>query len=366
MKLREKKALNLKIIIFLTILTVTLLPLVIFNVFFTIQAKGYLNQYGTKEIESLRNEKIKSIKNFYEVIKVDINNFSNIQAMNYLNENTSKDSIDMNVLKDVKYIENVYILDKNFNPLYTFKSDKLNDDLSQIMKQTKFSKQYFLTDFYVKDKKEYQFIFYKIIKNAEVIGFTAFELNGIFFEDLLNNNDDIDMDIYNGNFTIIASTLGNEVSSSKVNQYTKKMLNGDTNTEVSDGMRVSYSFIDLGDNSLYIMTSKNESQIYSPINNSLIYIFIFFVLSLVFAVVVAVKLTQYLENYIKKLILGGISPKYHEIFRLIVPGVEDTIELINNSVAKLDELKDIKAKLIGEYTELKDKEDKINEEIKNI
>lgn len=366
MKLREKKTLNLKIIIFLTVLAVTLLPLVIFNVFFTIQAKSYLNQYGTKDIENVRNEKIKSIKNLYEFIKNDVNKFSNIQAMNYLNRNISKDSIDMNVLKDTKYIENVYILDKNFNVSYTFKPDKFNDDLSQIIKQTKFSKQYFLTDFYVKDRQGYQFIFYKIVENGKVIGFTVFELNGIFFKDLLNNNDDISVDIYNGNFTIIASTFENEISSSKVNQYTKKMLNGDTNTEVSDGVRVSYSFIDLGDSSLYIMTSKNENQIYSPINNSLIYIFIFFVLSLVFAVVVAVKLTQYLENYIKKLILGGISPKYHEIFRIIIPEVDDTIELINSSVAKLDELKDIKAKLIGKYTELKDKEDKINEEIKNI
>ncbi|MBU3107950.1 permease [Clostridium gasigenes] len=366
MKNREKKILNLRIVTFLTVLIVTLLPLVTFNIFFVIQAKDYLNQYGTKDIESVRDEKIKSIKNFYEFIKLDINTFSNSRAMNYLNKNNSNESIDMSILKDVKYIENVYILDGNFNELYTFKSDKVNNDLSQIIKQTKFSRQYFVTDFYVKDEKGYQFIFYKIIKNGEVIGFTVFELNEMFFKDLLNNNKNIDVDIYNGNFTIVASTLKNKVNSTKIDQYTKKMLNGDTNTEKSDGVRVSYSFIDLEDNSLYISTSKNENEIYGPINNSIIYIFIFFVLCLVFAIVVAIKFTQYLENYIKKCILGDVSPKFHKIFNLIVPTVEDTIELINGSVAKLDELKEMQTKLLEEYTEIKDKEDKINEEIKNI
>ncbi|OOM77747.1 hypothetical protein CLPUN_21820 [Clostridium puniceum] len=366
MRRREKKTLKLRIIIFLTVLTATLLPLIAFNVFFTIQARNYLNESGTKEIERIRNEEVESVKNFYEFIKLDIDVFSNTKAMNYLNQSNSNESIDMSVLKDVKYIENVYVLDKAFNQLYTFKSDKFNNDLSQIIKQTKFSKQYFITDFYVKDEKGYQFIFYKIIKNGEVIGFSVFELNEMFFYDLLSSNTGIDVDIYNGDFTVVASTLENKVNSTKIDKYTKKMLSGDTDTEVSDETRVSYSFIDLEDNSLYIIASKNESQIYSPINNSIIYIFIFFVLCLVFAVVVAIKLIQYLENYIKNNIFKNLSPKFHKIFSLILPNVEETIELINNSVDRLDELKEMKTKLLGEYTEIKDKEDKINEEIKNI
>lgn len=363
---KEKRLLGLRIIIFFTIMIVTLVPLTVFNVFFTIQAKGYLNQYGTKDIENVRNEKIKSIQNFYEFIKLDVNVFSNVNAIKYLSTNDSNEFMDMGALKDVKYIENVYILDKNFNQLYTFRSNKFNDNLSPIIKEAKFSRQYFITDFYVKDEKGYQFIFYKIIKNGEVIGFTAFELNEMFFEDLLKNNDDIGIDIYNGNFTVVASTLESKVNGTKIDQYTKKMLNGDTNTEVSDGIRVSYSFIDLVDNALYVITSKNESQIYSPINNSIIYIFVFFVLCLVFAVVVGIKFTQYIENYIKKRILGDAYPKLQKIFSSVIPEIEDSIELISSSVTKLDELKVIKSNLLKEYTEIKDKEDKINEEIKNI
>ena len=358
--------LNLRKNISLAVIMVMLLPLILINVFFIIQSKNYLNQYGTKEIESVRSEKIQNIKMFYEFMKLDINSFSNIQAMNYFEKGNSSDFIDMSILKNVKYIENVYILDGNFNSLYTYRAEKANDNLSQVIKQAKFAKTYYISDFYVKDGKSYQFIFNKVIKNGEVIGFVAFEFNSIFFDELLNNNNGVNIDIYNGNFTIVASTFANNANSIKIDQYTKKMLSGDTNTEISDGIRLSYSFIDLEDNFLYIIASKNENLIYSPINDSIIYLFIFFMLSLVFTVVIAVKVIYYIEKNIKATLLRKVSPEFNEIFNEIVPEVEETMELIDNSVAKLDELKEMKSKLLKEYNEIKNKEDKINEKIKNI
>lgn len=358
-----RKLLSLRIVIILVVSVVILLPLISINAFFIIQSQNYLNKYGTKEIENVRSEKIKTIKNFYEFMKLDISSFSNIQAVNYFDKDNSNSFIDMSILKNMKYIENVYILDKNFNPVYTYKTDKYNDNLSELIKQTKFTKTYYITDFYVKDEKGYQFIFNKVIKNGEVIGFSVFEFNRLFFDELLNNNNGINIDIYNGNFTIAASTFANNANSIKIDKYTKKMLNGDTNTEVSDGVRLSYSFVDLEDNALYIIVSKSEKQIYSPINNSIIYLFIFFMLSLVFTVVVAVRVVSYLERYIKSTVLGNVSPKLDEIFSVVLPEVEEAMELIDNSITKLDELKEIKTKLLKEYTEIKNKEDKINEEI---
>lgn len=366
MRKKRRRLLNLRRIVFLAVVIVILLPLISINAFFIIQSKNYLNQYGTKEIEGVRNEKIQNIKQFYEFMKLDINSFSNIQAMNYFEQDNSNKFIDMSILKNVKYLENVYILDQNFNPVYTYRTDEVNENLNQVIKQAKFTKQYYISDFYVKDGKGYQFIFNKVIKNGEVIGFAAFELNKVFFDELLNNNNDVNIDIYNGNFIIVASTFANSANSMKIDQYTKKMLNGDTKTEVSDGTRLSYSFVDLGDNSLYIIASKSEKLIFSPINNSLIYFFIFFMLSLAFTVVIAVRVVYYIEKNIKATLLDKITPELNGIFSEVVPEMKETLELINNSVEKLDELKEIKSKLLKDYNEIKNKEDKIDEEIRNI
>jgi len=257
---------KIKVITFLLIIAVAMIPTLLITLIYGNAIKSYLNKAGTSYVERERDAKVKNIKAFYETMKLQLNSYSTIQGLGFIDNNTDG-KMNYEGIKSIQYIDNIYILNADFNLLNSLYPDKVNEHLITVLKEAKFSKHYYVSNFYMKDNKELQFVFAKIVENGEIKGYTAFEINNSFFEEFMESNSDLNVDIYNDNFTIIASTIENRVYTNKINEYTKRMLNGYTSTESVEGIKTSYTFIDLENTSLYMVVTKNESEIYAPFTN---------------------------------------------------------------------------------------------------
>jgi len=355
---------KIKVITFLLIIAVAMIPTLLITLIYGNAIKSYLNKAGTSYVERERDAKVKNIKAFYETMKLQLNSYSTIQGLGFIDNNTDG-KMNYEGIKSIQYIDNIYILNADFNLLNSLYPDKVNEHLITVLKEAKFSKHYYVSNFYMKDNKEFQFVFFKLVENGEIKGYTAFEINNSFFEEFMESNSDLNVDIYNDNFTIIASTIENRVYTNKINEYTKRMLNGYTSTESVEGIKTSYTFIDLENTSLYMVVTKNESEIYAPFTNSIMYIFIIFLLCLVFSVVVAVRFIRFLGEQMKKEYFDSENQKIYEQNKLLIPRVENIIELLDISVTNLEEIKIAKDKLSTTYDQLKGEESGFNDNSKD-
>lgn len=331
---------------------IALIPCIFFSGFFIWQVRKIIDSENTIFMEYFKNEQIRKIKGFYENLGVKLGNYAN-DLTPYLTGG-SQNNININKNDKSNYIENIYIFDGSFNTVKVLQQNiQVSQDEAGIsLKNIKFTMPSYVGSFFIKDNKAYQYYYYKILINGSLKGYVVFILNTNFFSNYLDNTtNNVNTEVLDGNFNILHSYEISKLFKTDINPLTKKMLDGNVGTEIWNGNKNFYGYINLNDSSLYLNVYEKQEDIYLKATSLQRYLVFITTIVIIEAFVLGWryigKLKLYLNNY-------SSSKEYFRKMK-VFDNLQNYIDEIDDITEELLESNNKINKLKGQINSIRDK-----------
>ena len=123
---------------------------------------------------------------------------------------------------------------------------------------------YTWSDFYVDDYVPKQYFISPISRTKDT--YALLQIGPAQLSETIGSDLPYHISLYNFEYKVVASDSQGEVGHPVINEITKKMLDGDTGTELSDGRMTAYGFSDTKGGALYVTAWLDESDIFREPN----------------------------------------------------------------------------------------------------
>ncbi|WP_145051694.1 ATP-binding protein [Paenibacillus xylanexedens] len=117
-------------------------------------------------------------------------------------------------------------------------------------------------EFYMEDSVPYQYLISKIPSKLRNEVYVVLQIGSAQLSESIDRNSPYHVSLYNYEYKVIASNSQEKVGQAVINEITKKMLDGDTGIEMSDGRMAAYGFSDTNAGALYVTAWLDESEVF--------------------------------------------------------------------------------------------------------
>ncbi|WP_145409867.1 ATP-binding protein [Paenibacillus xylanexedens] len=118
------------------------------------------------------------------------------------------------------------------------------------------------SEFYMEDNMLYQYLISKISSELQSEVYVVLQIGSDQLSESIGKNLPYHVSLYNYEYKVVASNSQEKVGQAVINEITKKMLNGDTGIEMSDGRMTAYGFSDTNAGALYVTAWLDDSEIF--------------------------------------------------------------------------------------------------------
>lgn len=350
-----KNSIELKFKTYAIIILTALLPIIFISILSIKELENVVNKNLEYNLMNNYEKLINNSKNNYRNLCFNIENFANTQIKPIIKSKDIK-NISVNSFNEYNYIENIFILDENFSIKYNPKNQPIRPNILDKIKSSQNVNTIQMTDFYCENDKISQYIFYRIVENDEVVGCVIFQINNSIFQidEVLNKN--IQVEIYNSEFYIIASKERNSLGQVVTREVSKKIIEGNSDFIYVNDNKLKAGFTYINNMSLIVNVYQNRSEIYADNFNLKKNIFFTTILVLIFSLVLAYKFYGRIEAISKEknleeknqyIILQELNQKINEIVVNLDIIHEKNIDILHNR----EEILKLKDNLNGEESD---------------
>lgn len=348
-RLNLKIRLNLKLKTILIFIGVALCPLIISTYINYIGQRNDNSKLSSDILQILREEKTIQVKDFYKNLEGNLKNLSKNMDNLISFEFVTKD-----------YTDNILLLDKNYNVLYSKNSIESNSVES--LKNVSFTSPIYIDGFKAFEERAFQYIYYKTSNNDKV-SYIILELNNKFLKESFSNmNMDFDYEILGEDYKVISSKDKNILYKTKIDTISKDMLDGNTKVMDFQGKRYAYSFIDIGDNPLYISIYQDISLINSNQSGFIKTFYFSLIITFLLVLFIALKYFKMLQREVFTLPINQDYNKGCISTSSLKLQVKDSIEVLDKVIDDIQSINNNKEKLGELLYNLIEKESDLNEE----
>lgn len=338
------RSLQIKIIAYL--IGMISLPILIICLLFINKYNSFMKNNKEKYIEIIKENSISKIKYSFEKSSDRLERLEEIfiskssyqlefNAGEYL---TKEERISISAMPG---LENVYFFNSNLDLLYKiFQNTENIESLREIIDKDIVQRLTFKN--VMLHNKYFNYAILKVQRDKVFYGHIVMIFNNGFF-DLDKNSGDAFIDIYDNNFNLIKTNSNKKLYSKEINDDTKSMLDGEYRTVINKSKALSYGFIDLNGDDVYVMTSLNSDR-YMKSDNLKLYI----VISSIFSVIIIFLLGWKLIGFINIYIDNSIENKEYDDYTLnkLKIDLEQNIKNIDNVIEDLTDFQILKQDLI--------------------
>lgn len=306
-----------KLTIILSVISIVVIPLIIVTQFLYSHLKSNIENKNYKIMETIRDEKITLIESN---LKQNIFDFQNTIRINSSN-NFSPDIKNANLINSKPFILQVVNYNFNFKPLSNLKKTGYTE-LNDIPENLRITLQnnFYFSSFFYKDQinAENYPILVLFTKDNVRNEYYTISLDYQFFDNILQEYSDYQIDLYNSKYQIVSSSLKN-IDPRRVNnnKITERMSLGFKESVVKEGKYYSYSHISLNDEELYLLISIDQNTVLNELKNTKLGLLILYFTFFIVSIIVSIFITKHFYNMKEKDIQNEIfSDKYSFFYRL--------------------------------------------------
>jgi len=228
----------------IAVLAATLIPTVLFLYSINSQLTGISSEAASERLEMLRTEKSRQIVSYYSFVKSYLEEFSRGFHGGY----ELRSTVELERGEAELGITGLLLLDEEFRPIKA-RGAVVQESIERL-KGLIIGRDFHIDDFRVSDEGSTQTVFHRSMigntKRYAIAEIDSSRISGIL------RNEYADIDIYNKAFQIISSTREDREAKTDITALSKRILDGNTSTEVFGEEMVSYGVVDLGEAVLFI------------------------------------------------------------------------------------------------------------------
>jgi hypothetical protein len=248
-------------------------------------------------LERLREERKKLIKDYYTALEIEMRREIKRNKKVFLKENL------------INYrnigIDELALFDSDYKVIYTSsKKDLL--PIKKEIKAIKFKKPFYVEKIKIHNDISYQHLYYKIFNpdgNEEIL---YFKLNNSYLNKILTVSP-FKADILNDEFYITASNRKLQSTEYVIDDISKKILDGRVGIDEYKGKLYSYTYINIGENPIYLKVYEDISVYKAPLFRYITKIKLLWIISFIVAFSIIYFIGLSLESYVKGIIRISIE-----------------------------------------------------------
>lgn len=243
----------------------------------------------------------------------------------------------------IKIIEGYANYNSNYE-LVTEKGSKINTVNAEKIRKAFFIDNTYISPFYKEDGVLFQDVILTVNNSASYV---VYKINTGILSSVLDEKDGIQIEVLSGDYYVVYSTAKNQLFTTKINDLTKRMLDGKNGVETFDGVYNSYGFIELGTFELFVNAYVSEDRVASLVNkekvNSIFLVFFIGIISLV----IASGFTKYRKKKISSLDINDIK-----ILKSFDDNIAEAILKVDEVSKALESLRDFRMALDDAHTNI--------------
>jgi hypothetical protein len=335
----EKNIKNLKKKLNIRLFSGILGTIVILIFMFTTMSIRYINKTLEDNflirLERSREERKKSIKDYYTALEIEMRREIKRNKKVFLKENL------------INYrnigIDELALFDSDYKVIYTSsKKDLL--PIKKEIKAIKFKKPFYVEKIKIHNDISYQHLYYKIFNpdgNEEIL---YFKLNNSYLNKILTVSP-FKADILNDEFYITASNRKLQSTEYVIDDISKKILDGRVGIDEYKGKLYSYTYINIGENPIYLKVYEDISVYKAPLFRYITKIKLLWIISFIVAFSIIYFIGLSLESYVKGIIRISIEKEGDKKYKFLKRELVDVFEELNSVEKSLGEFKSFIKKL---------------------
>jgi len=286
-------------------------------------------------LERSREERKKSIKDYYIALEIEMRREIKRNKKVFIKENL------------INYrnigIDELALFDSDYKVIYTSSKKELLPIKKEI-KAIKFQKPFYVEKIKINNDISYQHLYYKIFNsdgNEEIL---YFKLNNSYLNKILTVSP-FKADILNDEFYITASNRKLQSTEYVIDDISKKILDGRVGTDEYKGKLYSYTYINIGENPIYLKVYEDISIYKAPLFRYITKIKLLWIISFILALSIIFFIGLSLESYVKGIIRISIEKEGDKKYKFLKRELVDVFEELNSVEKSLGEFKSFIKKL---------------------
>jgi len=335
----EKSIQNLKKKLNIRLLSGILGTIVILIFMFTTMSIRYIDKTLEDNflirLERSREERKKSIEEYYTTLEIEMRKEIKKDKKVFLKENL------------INYrnigIDEIALFDSNYKVIYN-SSEKNLLPIKKELKKIKFQRPFYVEKIKINNDVSYQHLYYKIFNsdgNEEIL---YFKLNNSYLNKILSVSP-FKADILNDEFYITASNRKLESTEYVIDEISKRILDGRVGVDEYQGKLYSYTYIDVGENPIYLKVYEDINIYKAPLFRYISKIKLLWIISFIVALSIIFFIGLSLESYIKGIIRISIEKEGDKKYKFLKRELVDVFEELNSVEKSLGEFKSFIKKL---------------------
>ncbi len=345
----------------------SLLLLFVFTMVSVRSIDSMLGENFINKLNRSRDERVASIEEYYIGVEREMRRgartYITEENVNFIRESLPR-------YKEAG-VEEVALFSGDYKVIY--QSDE--GDMLPIKKEIKslrFQNPLYVNEITIDNDTTYQHIYYKFFRGGGSEYYLYFKLNNSHLNKILSRSI-FKADILNDEFYVVASNREMESTEYVINDISKKMLDGRVGMDSFKGKLYSYSFIELGETSVYLQVYEEEKVYKAPLARYKTKISLLWVIAMAGTLTVVIFIRLSAESYsigTARVSVEREGDKKYKFLKRELIAIFDDLDEIENSLHKLDDftknLDIIKERIISQnkhFIEKVREDDKIIEKV---
>lgn len=207
------------------------------------------------------------------------------------------------------------------------------------IKSLRFQKPLYVNKITIDNDTTYQHIYYKFFQGGGREYYLYFKLNNSYLNKVLSRSI-FKADILNNEFYVVASNREMESTEYVINDVSKKMLDGRVGLDSFKGNLYSYSFIELGETSVYLQVYEEEEIYKAPLRRYKTKIYLLWIIAMAGTLTVVVFIRLSAESYstgAARISVEREGDRRYKFLKRELIAIFDDLDEIEDSLHKLDD-----------------------------
>jgi len=311
----------------------SLLLLFVFTMVSTRSIDSMLVENFITKLNMSRDERVISIEEYYR----DLGKEMERGTRSYTKEGNRKFISESLSRYREKGVEEVALFSGDYKVIYqSTEGEKLS--IKKEIKSLRFQKPFYVNKITIENDITYQHIYYKFFQPGGNEYYLYFKLNNSYLNKILSKSI-FQEDILNNEFYVVASNRELESTEYVINDISKKMLSGRVGMESFKGKLYSYSFIELGETSVYLQVYEDEEVYKAPLSRYKTKILLLWIIAMAGTLTVVVFIRLSIESYsvgTARISVEREGDKEYKFLKKELIHIFDDLYEIESSLHKLD------------------------------
>jgi len=256
------KVRDVRFTIFSSVFLIAIIPVAILFLVISSETSKELQLRDKTYLSSFIKEKIEDIDNEFQRGIAQIDSTSSIILPAIIAKRSLTEETEALYMLTEKYesVRSLYLYDKDRKSLNRSSDDPYSTGVTEQFTEKVFSEPLTIDYISFPDNQSLLCLYKKHVSNGILIGYSAILIDFSLLQPHLHMPDNLNLDLFDEEYKLLATTTDKQLGVVTINDLTRRMVDGYSEIMAFDQNIHSFSFLNLGETSLYLTVYQKEKD----------------------------------------------------------------------------------------------------------